>query len=373
MLQGIERARSWWRQRADTNHARNLRRMWGGPRWCADIVENDGSDFIARGWALAPNGDHSRLEFRINDQPFDRVTYPVHREDVGRRLPFIPDAGESGFECRISGGRLKESPQSDFCLALRDRAAAEGSNSYLNFYFPGDGTDSIPLPDSLRMQRVHGNDKAATFRSVGFSVFKTMENVLQAKFGRGYSGFPRVLDWGCGSGRVTRYFARHPNLRVTGIDIDPDNIGWCREQMPFARFQTTPLHPPTGLPAASFDLLIGISIFTHLKEREHFLWLEELRRLAAPGAVLLMSIHGGIAACFSHLAPNTLRQWRKAGLFDSGACELPGVKLDEADYYRSTYHTPDYVRKHWSKYFKIVDILPDHIGVQQDLVVMRRR
>lgn len=373
MLRGVDRLRAWWRRRADASHGRRLRGMWGGPRWCLDMVLADGDDFVARGWALAPRGDHRRVEFRVNRQLFDQVNYPIQVPSLAERLSFIPNAGASGFECRISRRRLEAEPRADFCLELRDRKDSGKSNRYMNHYFPGEGIDAVALPDALRMRRVHGNDHAATFRCIGFSVFMTMERVLLARFGKGYGGFPRVLDWGCGSGRVTRYFARHANVRVTGIDIDADNIGWCRENMPFANFHVAPLHPPAGLPSASFDLLIGTSVFTHLDEKEQFLWLEELRRLAAPGAVLLMSIHGGVAASMSHMAPNSLRQLRQSGILDGGVSDLPGVRLAEAGYYRSTYHTPDYIRNRWSKFFEVIDILPGHIGVQQDLVVLRRR
>lgn len=53
----------------------------------------------------------------------------------------------------------------------------------------------------------------------------------------------------------------------------------------------------------------------------------------------------------------------------------PSLKgyIDDEDYYRSTFHTHDYIRSEWSKYFDIITIIPGYIGNNQDLVVMRKR
>ena len=89
--------------------------------------------------------------------------------------------------------------------------------------------------------------------------------------------------------------SRLSSARITGVDVDPDNVAWCAAHLPFVAARTIPLHPPTSLRAGSFDLIAGISIFTHLSESVQLEWLEELRRLSAPGAILLMSIHGPVA------------------------------------------------------------------------------
>ena len=42
----------------------------------------------------------------------------------------------------------------------------------------------------------------------------------------------RVLDWGCGSGRVTAHWvALRPGPEVHGCDIDADAIAWCNDQL----------------------------------------------------------------------------------------------------------------------------------------------
>lgn len=83
--------------------------------------------------------------------------------------------------------------------------------------------------------------------------------------------------------------------KFTGTDIDPDNIQWCKENVPQAEFAAIGLHPPTRFASESFDLVYGISVFTHLSETDQDRWLAELQRITKPGAAVLMSSQGEIA------------------------------------------------------------------------------
>jgi SAM-dependent methyltransferase len=373
MLNPLHFVRTWRVRRQRKSHSSELRALLGGGRWCVDFVERQDGHLVVCGWALPPDGKHARLQFRVNGLPFDRVDYPMHRADLGEKLWFIPGAAASGFKCSMRLESLQARQASDLCLQLLDRNGGQDSNSYLSHHYPAESMDSPPLPDSIRMERVHGTSRASSFCLVGFSAFVNMERALQTHLGKGYEAFPRVLDWGCGSGRILRYFRSRPNSQVVGIDIDPDNIAWCRQNMPFARFETVSLHPPTSLPAESFNLLVGTSVFTHLKEPEQFAWLEELQRLAAPGAALLMTCHGESSVGLSHMPRKLFRRWAKQGLIDIGPADLPGIQLPESDYYRNTYHSNRYIREQWSRFFEIVAILPGYIGSLQDLVIMRKR
>lgn len=120
----------------------------------------------------------------------------------------------------------------------------------------------------------------------------------------------RVLDIGCGIGRMARMLARElePPGTYDGFDIVAAGIDWCREHygrpgataVPF-RFAHVDLHHPvynpggTGLAESfrfpyaddSFDLVIATSVFTHLLDpaAEHYL-TEAARVLAPKGKIL---------------------------------------------------------------------------------------
>jgi len=57
--------------------------------------------------------------------------------------------------------------------------------------------------------------------------------------------------------------------------------GEPRPDLSSATFVDLPLHPPSSLKGAGFDLIVGVSIFTHLTETVQLEWLGELQRLSA--------------------------------------------------------------------------------------------
>jgi hypothetical protein len=120
-----------------------------------------------------------------------------------------------------------------------------------------------------------------------------------------------------------------------------------------------------------FDLILGVSIFTHLTEASQLEWLAELRRASAADALLLMSIHGPTVHAMSGDGAfcDAVEQ---RGILDGRSYDLDAV-LEDKEYYRTTHHSHAYIRKTWGQFFEILDILPVCIGNMQDLVVMRRR
>jgi cyclopropane fatty-acyl-phospholipid synthase-like methyltransferase len=96
----------------------------------------------------------------------------------------------------------------------------------------------------------------------------------------------RVLDFGCGCGRVMSYMGGvAPASTIHGSDIDGEAIAWCerifRGEVKRGRFSfgVNQDRPPTAFDSGHFDLVYAISVFTHLPEDLQFQWLAELRRI----------------------------------------------------------------------------------------------
>lgn len=95
----------------------------------------------------------------------------------------------------------------------------------------------------------------------------------------------RILDYGCGEGRFAFHLLDQGAIHVTGIDISEARIEAAKTKADAlgvtdkVHFTTADAHA-TGLPAGSFDLIIGSDILHHLDLRAA---IEELRRLLAPG------------------------------------------------------------------------------------------
>jgi SAM-dependent methyltransferase len=273
----------------------------------------------------------------------------------------------SGFRCRIDPKDIPEGVKDlEFAYADR-RTLAPLAASF--WHFPGVDT---PLPEPARRIRVQGSEDAIGFVLYGAYTYRVLVDALDRAFEKTFDDFPNVLDWGCGSGRVLRYLAARHRLNLTGVDIDADNIEWCKTTFPKCSFQAIDLDPPLPLATESIDLVYGISVFTHLSERDQFKWLDELRRITRSGGVLLLSLHGDHAwfRNRSHAPRSTYVNWKRHGFFDAGHDPNLTGFIRDAKYYRAVWHDVNYVAREWSRFFKVVEHFPGMLHLYQDLVVL---
>jgi SAM-dependent methyltransferase len=103
-----------------------------------------------------------------------------------------------------------------------------------------------------------------------------------------------ILDWGCGPARVVRHLKEliAGNCAVFGTDYNKKTIHWCKKNIENVVFEENDVNPPTVFDNEKFDLMYGISIFTHLSEENHHLWFSELLRISKKGGVLILTTHG---------------------------------------------------------------------------------
>jgi SAM-dependent methyltransferase len=205
----------------------------------------------------------------------------------------------------------------------------------------------------------------------GATIFKNLESYL-AELGRGWADFSRILDWGCGAGRVTRYMLSETGCGVTGADIDLDNIAWCRQAYPDGRFEQVPLRPPTAFEDGAFDLVVGLSVLTHLREDDQWLWLSELQRIVRPGGLAFLPVQGPTQFAYNRFPPHLYRQVQERGYLDLSRNGALDAVIGDTEYYRAAMHSRPYITQRWNRYFEVVAIV-DAIAGLQDFVVLRRR
>lgn len=103
----------------------------------------------------------------------------------------------------------------------------------------------------------------------------------------------KVLDWGCGPGRITQHLdAAIPKAEIYATDYNPDYIAWCSTNIKNVRFSLNNIIPPLNYPDSFFDLIIGISLFTHFSEKGHIQWLNEVYRILKSGGIALITTQG---------------------------------------------------------------------------------
>ncbi len=93
----------------------------------------------------------------------------------------------------------------------------------------------------------------------------------------------RALDFGCGTGRSTR-FLRDLGFDVVGVDIAESMLARARERDPDGDYRQVADRELPGLEPGSFDLILSAFTFDNIPVLEQkVLLLRELRRLLAKG------------------------------------------------------------------------------------------
>ena len=325
------------------------------------LVE-DGLDVV--GWMLLPDTNFDFIQVYLDGKPQDLANV-VLREDLGKRLTWVPHAKWCGFKVRLSRSMVKANGVGRLdLLGCKDNR----SIARMSTLFRTDLDDAVPTPPPKLMDRVAATQDPRLFKVQGINCFgELLEPICRhrdIRFAR------RLLDWGCGCGRVTAHFLMlRDGPEVFGCDIDAEAVAWCSEHLVAGAFATIDPWPPTPYEDAAFDLVISYSVFTHLAREAQNAWLEEMRRIIAPGGLFLASTQGEFAALFG--SPDTLTMVLHNGIYD----ERLDPKLNEIapeGYYRSVYQTREYTTREWSKYFEILEYLEPGIGLSHDLVVMQR-
>jgi len=230
---------------------------------------------------------------------------------------------------------------------------------------------TYPIPPDFLMQQILGPKATSEgYLYGGYVVSAGIRRILRL-VGRRFQDFKYVLDFGCGCARVLRWFHDlRPSSIFYGTDISQEAINWCKENIPFAKFTKNDPFPPLPFPNESFDLVYGVSVFTHLDEEYQFAWLKELQRITRPGAIIMLTAHGDSKA-YMDLSDEEYVQFQNNGFVYKRAVEHGGVD-GLPDFYQVTYHSRHYVERIWSKFFRISVYLRHGPLWLQDLVLMEK-
>jgi len=215
-----------------------------------------------------------------------------------------------------------------------------------------------PLPPRRLMVRVAGTADADWFLRSGRASYDAIaEHVPLDRVGS-------VLDFGCGCGRVTRYWHDFDGS-VAGSDVNEGAVEWCRRNLPFARFEVNELAPPLAFEAASFDLVYALSVFTHLTAELQLAWRDELRRALRPGGFLLLTTHG--RSYLPRLAGAERERFERGELVVRWG-DVPGTNLCSA------HHPEPYLRDTFARGFEFLELEAEGArgNPTQDLVLLRK-
>lgn len=103
-----------------------------------------------------------------------------------------------------------------------------------------------------------------------------------------------ILDWGCGPARIVRHLPEllDNSCSFYGTDYNRKSIDWDRKAIKGVNFNLNSSEPPLPYVNNSFDIIYGISIFTHLPEELHYKWFDELIRISKNNGIIFLTLHG---------------------------------------------------------------------------------
>jgi SAM-dependent methyltransferase len=156
-------------------------------------------------------------------------------------------------------------------------------------------SDGLPIPPPELRALTIGNYWSHAFLDGGTRVADAIAGVLE-RSSLQMSDFESVLDFGCGCGRVLRRWKDVPLELLAGADYNPYMVSWCRQALPFARFQRAIPEQPLDHDRETFDFIYAFSVFTHLDRPAHDFWIEELQRLLRPGGFMYLTFRGELYA-----------------------------------------------------------------------------
>ena len=339
-------------------HLPRLRHEFGG-------LSRENGRYVVRGWAAHKEGRWTSADLYFNGKKI-QTCEPHERADVTKNHTHIPNIEMPGFEFWLDEPSLgvENTERVDVVIHIGEKPVA-----WVWTPVRSDLLEQMPLPPPHLMKRVIGTDNPGHF--LRFALTCLGQYLQPASRHRDLSTVKRMLDWGCGCGRVTAQYLRIINgPEVSGCDIDGEDIAWCKENVTEGKFEHSSPYVPLPYETGSFDLVVSLSVLTHLTKEQQFEWMREISRILAPGGLFVASVHGVPAA-----------DWRaerflydrlmKEGFYD----DLPDNALAgiaPEGYYRNTYQNEAYTRKSFGKVFDVLEFIEAGVGIQ-DLVVARKR
>lgn len=225
--------------------------------------------------------------------------------------------------------------------------------------------DGLPIPPGHLIFLVSGTRGVEWFLRSGSAAADSMRTVM-ARSGTPLETLGRVLDFGCGCGRVLRHWHEMDGPELNGCDYNPRLIQWVSNHLPFVDVATNGIRPPLPYEPESFDLVYALSVFTHFTESLQDAWMQELHRVIRRDGFLVITTHGDRHADELTAAEKERYREGKMVVRDN---PFAGTNICAA------YHPNAYVRRVLARDFDIVAFHPEGAtgNPHQDLYLLRKR
>jgi SAM-dependent methyltransferase len=252
------------------------------------------------------------------------------------------------------------------------------TNSRLRDMLPG-------LPPEYFQLAVASLTGDETLRNA-FSIYRLFRTLIE-KHHKPVADCSAILDFGCGWGRISRFFLKDVNgAKLWGVDQWKELVEFACQLTRSRHFLHVNQDPPTEFPAEKFDVIFSYSVFSHIDEDAHRRWLTEFKRILKPGGLVIATTWGrehipfletirtqGASSWEDHYnkaiaerfpgTENALAVYDSGGFFhiDLGYPTYPG--------YGETCIPKQYVYTKWTDCLTVLDYIDDRSVCEQDVII----
>lgn len=184
----------------------------------------------------------------------------------------------------------------------------------------------------------------------------------------------KILDFGCGWGRITRFFLKDvDSSKLFGVDPDPNIIEICKEINLGINLSVSD-RIPNDLPFdEKFDMIYAFSVFTHLSENTHEKCLEILHQKLEKDGVLITTIRPRNYLKFRFSKKKNYEELLDKFNSNSYVFVPHNIEsFDEELTYGDSVIPLKYVEKNWSKLFNIREYYTDPSDWSQIFIVLQK-
>ena len=212
---------------------------------------------------------------------------PMRKRDVVRHIP--PFARVVRYVETLEGTLLQRTKQVE---DLEETLSQVVFSDVASLVEEGlEAEDGLPIPGSGLRFLVTAQIDPNEYLRGGRQRAQLVADLL-ARRGRNMGQVGKVLDLGCGCGRVIRHLRDSGAEELHGCDRNGKAIAWCRQFLPFGAFEVNDAEPPLPYPDGMFGLIYAYPHPTQPAEPMPVRWIEEIRRVLAQGGYFVLSVNG---------------------------------------------------------------------------------
>lgn len=322
---------------------------------CFHSVRLDASNCVS-GFAFDSNSRPLRyLKVYRDDSVLG--SFPADRPsgDVSSYVPHVATARNCRFEfdlfvdSRATRYKLEAvyDDQRSECLSTYEIAAIRSMQRWFNEMSEGLGRIAVPNCDLVYMTQGIRDTKAYKDSIIpGIYTLKRYLSDCGVQLGR----LGSLLDFGCGTGRLlVGWYLDDPRRNLHGCDINGELIRWAKTNLPGnIVWDHTTLAPPLPYASKSLDLVLAVSVFTHLSSMSQESWIKEFKRVLSPGGYVLITLHGDTYVRL--IRAQKLKEFEQTGYIEDAS-------TDEGSNSYAAFHGYEFVERLFEE-FEIVGYFP---------------